>query len=180
MCFRPYRGDIAELAKKYSVVNIQKEMNLFKRLCVRPERREGGENLGKIIVWSSSNRLGAIINKPPEAVETRTGKQQRIHIPNNSHCLWCYLYISWYCRVYQQSNISLCPWSKKTRISGKMSHIYEVYKLWCHAPMIRLHSMVTSGFCTQYTNVLGKIFIFSLSLCSRLKFSRLLTQWESS
>lgn len=81
-------GNLHLLHKKQQIMvhfNILREFNILKKWCVRPEGGEGGERLGKIILSCSPSRLGAIINKPPEAAfQTRTGKQQRTHPKRSS------------------------------------------------------------------------------------------------
>lgn len=94
----------------------------FQNVMWQTWRGGGGEWLGKIIPYCSSNRLSEIITKTlEEAAEIRTGKHQWLHIPNNLHCLWCYLYISWYHRVYPQSNLGFCPWPKKDSSCGQIA-----------------------------------------------------------
>lgn len=125
----------------------------------------------KIILFCSPSRLGAIINKPPEAVsQTRAGKQQWLCIQNDLHCHWCYLSINQYHKVYPQSSLGFSLsliWKRTSIIVGKWLHIYgHIYKVRCHSHMTRPSSTVTREFCTQYTSVLDKIVILSLSLSS--------------
>lgn len=123
-----YTGDIAESATRIWYHNIQSEFNNLKKWYARPEEVEGGERLEKIIPSCSPNRLGEIINKPPEvAAQTRTSKQ-RMHIWNDLYYLWYYLSINWHHGVYKQSNLGLYSWSAKEHMYGWLLFNFS---LWC-------------------------------------------------